>query len=210
MEDVEVVLRREAARRRLGGESPWAIARDLGRTRQWVAKWAARYDPPNPFHPCEWRATIVAVPTTQACPPSANPDPALPQSEQPKVKWTSSGSGPGPTTLAVEWDDAPDGATERACAFLSDVLIAQATFNHAGQPPGNNTAEPLTTNEAAVAFKRHIRAKYRARNPHVRCRRLSAYRASCSARWNTRRGSRGARGTVRATATRLTIRSHRA
>src|SRR5680860_1294763 len=48
MEDVEVVLRREAARRRLGGESPWAIARDLGRTRQWVAKWAARYDPLDP------------------------------------------------------------------------------------------------------------------------------------------------------------------
>src|SRR5918999_5160921 len=45
MEKVEVQLRREAARRRLAGESPRAIARDLGRTRQWVAKWAARYDP---------------------------------------------------------------------------------------------------------------------------------------------------------------------
>ena len=45
MEAVEVELRREAARRRLAGESPRAIARDLGRTRQWVAKWAARYDP---------------------------------------------------------------------------------------------------------------------------------------------------------------------
>ncbi|MGH2947587.1 MAG: DDE-type integrase/transposase/recombinase [Solirubrobacteraceae bacterium] len=39
------MARREAARRRLAGESPRAIARDLGRTRQWVAKWAARYDP---------------------------------------------------------------------------------------------------------------------------------------------------------------------
>jgi putative transposase len=48
MDEVEVGLRREAARRRLGGESPRAIARDLGRTRQWVAKWAARYDP---FYP---------------------------------------------------------------------------------------------------------------------------------------------------------------
>jgi putative transposase len=48
MEDVEVGLRREAARRRLAGESPEAIARDLGRTRQWVAKWAARYDPLDP------------------------------------------------------------------------------------------------------------------------------------------------------------------
>jgi len=48
METVEVQLRREAARRRLAGESPRAIARDLGRTRQWVAKWAARYDPDDP------------------------------------------------------------------------------------------------------------------------------------------------------------------
>ena len=39
MEDVEVRLRREAARRRLAGESPAVIATDLGRTRQWVAKW---------------------------------------------------------------------------------------------------------------------------------------------------------------------------
>jgi hypothetical protein len=47
MEDPEIAARREAARRRLAGESPRAIARDLGRTRQWVAKWAARYDPHN-------------------------------------------------------------------------------------------------------------------------------------------------------------------
>jgi putative transposase len=45
MDDVEAGLRRAAARRRLAGESPEAIAIDLGRTRQWVAKWAARYDP---------------------------------------------------------------------------------------------------------------------------------------------------------------------
>lgn len=45
MSEVEEALRREAARRRLAGESPEAIARDLGRTRQWVAKWAGRYDP---------------------------------------------------------------------------------------------------------------------------------------------------------------------
>jgi len=48
MESVEVGLRREAARRRLAGESPRAIARDLGRTRQWVAKWTGRYDPHDP------------------------------------------------------------------------------------------------------------------------------------------------------------------
>ena len=48
MEKVEVELRREAVRRRLAGESPRTIARDLGRTRQWVAKWAARYDPHDP------------------------------------------------------------------------------------------------------------------------------------------------------------------
>ena len=48
MSEVEVALRREAARRRLAGESLEAIAGDLGRTRQWVAKWAGRYDPDDP------------------------------------------------------------------------------------------------------------------------------------------------------------------
>lgn len=48
MDDVEVGLRRAAARRRLAGESPGAIATELGRTRQWVTKWAARYDPHDP------------------------------------------------------------------------------------------------------------------------------------------------------------------
>lgn len=48
MEGSEVALRREAVRRRLGGESAEAIARDVGRTRQWVAKWASRYDPHDP------------------------------------------------------------------------------------------------------------------------------------------------------------------
>lgn len=48
MEEVEIGLRREAVRRRLAGESPEAIAVDLGRTRQWVAKWAARHDPSDP------------------------------------------------------------------------------------------------------------------------------------------------------------------
>jgi hypothetical protein len=32
-------------RRRLAGESPEEIARSLGRTRQWVAKWVSRHDP---------------------------------------------------------------------------------------------------------------------------------------------------------------------
>jgi putative transposase len=48
MERSEVAVRREAVRRRLGGESPEAIARDLGRTRQWVGKWTRRYDPSDP------------------------------------------------------------------------------------------------------------------------------------------------------------------
>ena len=48
MEASEVALRREAVRRRLAGESPKAIARDLGRTRQWVFKWTGRYDPDDP------------------------------------------------------------------------------------------------------------------------------------------------------------------
>jgi transposase len=48
MSELEAALRRQAALRRLAGESPEAIARDLGRSRQWVAKWAARYDPQDP------------------------------------------------------------------------------------------------------------------------------------------------------------------
>jgi putative transposase len=48
MEAVEVGLRREAVRRRLAGESPEVIARELGRTRQWVRRWTARYDPDDP------------------------------------------------------------------------------------------------------------------------------------------------------------------
>jgi hypothetical protein len=40
MSDVEAALRRQAARRRLAGESPETVAMDLGRSRQWVAKWA--------------------------------------------------------------------------------------------------------------------------------------------------------------------------
>jgi putative transposase len=48
MEDMEVGLRREAVRRRLAGESPEVIACELGRTRQWVRKWTARYDPDDP------------------------------------------------------------------------------------------------------------------------------------------------------------------
>ncbi len=40
----EAELRREAVRRRLAGESPAEIARSLGRTRQWVAKWVRRQE----------------------------------------------------------------------------------------------------------------------------------------------------------------------
>lgn len=62
MEDVDVGLRREAARRRLAGESPEVIARELGRTRQWVAKWAARYDP----HDAGWAHSRSRAPTCVA------------------------------------------------------------------------------------------------------------------------------------------------
>jgi putative transposase len=44
----EEAVRREAVRRRLAGESPEAVARSLGRTRQWVARWVRRYDPADP------------------------------------------------------------------------------------------------------------------------------------------------------------------
>lgn len=38
-------LRVEAVRRRLAGESPERIARGLGRSRRWVAKWVVRHEP---------------------------------------------------------------------------------------------------------------------------------------------------------------------
>ena len=45
MAKTEQELRSEAVRRRLAGESPAEIARSLGRSRQWVAKWVGRHDP---------------------------------------------------------------------------------------------------------------------------------------------------------------------
>ena len=44
MARTEAELRREAVRRRLAGESPAEIARTLGRSRQWVAKWVRRQE----------------------------------------------------------------------------------------------------------------------------------------------------------------------
>lgn len=43
--DTEEKLRREAVRRSLAGESAAAIAQELRRSRRWVVKWLARYDP---------------------------------------------------------------------------------------------------------------------------------------------------------------------
>lgn len=43
--DGEEKLRREAVRRVLAGESAAAIAQELRRSRRWVVKWLARYDP---------------------------------------------------------------------------------------------------------------------------------------------------------------------
>jgi putative transposase len=41
-------LRREAVRRRLGGESAAEIGRALGRSARWVQKWVGRHDPADP------------------------------------------------------------------------------------------------------------------------------------------------------------------
>lgn len=40
--------RREAVARRLGGESAHEVARSMGRSRQWVARWVRRYEPTDP------------------------------------------------------------------------------------------------------------------------------------------------------------------
>jgi putative transposase len=45
MAKTEQELRSEAVRRRLAGEPPAEIARSLGRSRQWVAKWVRRHRP---------------------------------------------------------------------------------------------------------------------------------------------------------------------
>jgi putative transposase len=45
MAKTEQDLRKEAVRRRLGGESAAAIAQTLGRSTRWVQKWTSRYDP---------------------------------------------------------------------------------------------------------------------------------------------------------------------
>lgn len=58
----EQAVRREAVSRRLAGESPEAIARSLGRTRQWVARWVHRYDPADP----EWATAHSRAPRTVA------------------------------------------------------------------------------------------------------------------------------------------------
>ena len=76
MARTEEELRREAVRRRLGGESPEQIARSLGRSRRWVAKWVGRHDPVDavwaagakrgpkrapPRTPAETEALVLAV-----------------------------------------------------------------------------------------------------------------------------------------------------
>lgn len=48
MDRVEERRRREAVARRLGGESVEDVARAMGRSRQWVARWVGRYDPADP------------------------------------------------------------------------------------------------------------------------------------------------------------------
>ncbi|MGH3993343.1 MAG: integrase core domain-containing protein, partial [Pseudonocardiaceae bacterium] len=58
----EEAVRREAVARRLSGESPEAIGRSLGRPRQWVARWARRYDPGDR----DWAADRSRAPHTVA------------------------------------------------------------------------------------------------------------------------------------------------
>jgi transposase len=45
MADRERTARLEAVRRVLAGEPVASVAADLGRSKPWVRKWAARYDP---------------------------------------------------------------------------------------------------------------------------------------------------------------------
>jgi putative transposase len=65
----EEELRKEAVRRRRLGESPEAIAADLGRTNRWVRKWVARHDEGS--HDETWAASRSRAPHTS---PSRTPD----------------------------------------------------------------------------------------------------------------------------------------
>ena len=57
--DAEEKLRREAVRRALAGESAAAIAQELRRSRRWVVKWLARYDPQDE----DWATERSRAPT---------------------------------------------------------------------------------------------------------------------------------------------------
>ncbi len=48
MDADEIALRKQAIERLLNGESKSSIARQLGKPRLWVVRWAARYDPDDP------------------------------------------------------------------------------------------------------------------------------------------------------------------
>ena len=50
-------LRREAVRRSPGAEGAAAIATELRRSRRWVVKWLARYDP----HDEAWEFSVIAI-----------------------------------------------------------------------------------------------------------------------------------------------------
>ena len=132
MEDVEVGLRREAARRRLAGESPEVIARELGRTRQWVAKWAARYDPHDPGWPLgrsrapkrvaqRTRAEVVAAVLEVRSRLEANP---WAQVGAPAIAWELQKLGAVvPPLRTIERILGRAGATGRASDFLCKRLV---------------------------------------------------------------------------------------
>lgn len=61
MED-EIALRQEAIRRLLAGETKVSIGRALGKSRDWVSFWVARYDPDDPAGSVQNRASAPKQP----------------------------------------------------------------------------------------------------------------------------------------------------
>lgn len=66
MARTEAEQRREAVRRRLAGESPAEIARELGRSRQWVAKWMRRQESGGDEWAKGWKRGPERAPTRTA------------------------------------------------------------------------------------------------------------------------------------------------
>ena len=158
---LEKELRQEAVRRRLEGESPEEIARELGRTSRWVRKWVARHAQES--HEGEWAAGHSRAPLSS---PTRTPETVrgliiearTRLVENPRAQYGS---------LAVQWelrrlglDPIPPARTiERvlAGAGLSRPRRRQAGYVSKGIPyPVSTDVEPGSTHQIDMIGPRHL------------------------------------------------------